>query len=232
MPAGRAGVMSKPAASAAWSPASLSGLTVWIDASSAASFTYSSGVVVSQWNDLSGNGHHFTQSSGSSQPSRSGTQNGLATVVFDGADDYMDTASFTLAQPHTILMAAKFQNSSSFTNLAGQGDEYQPIYGATFLASYAGAGYTIQGGGTFTSGAHVVTQTVNGASSLSWVDGASAGSGDPGSNGITTGLRLSERALRNYFRDELYELIVCSGVMSSGDRATAEAYLKAKWGTP
>ena len=46
---------------AVWTPASLGGtLGLWLDASDAASIT-SSGGLVSQWSDKSGNGRHATQ---------------------------------------------------------------------------------------------------------------------------------------------------------------------------
>ena len=75
--------------SALWTPASLTNLLGWWDASDATTFTYSSGVVVSQWNDKSGNNRHFAQSTVASQPSRNATLNALAGVTFDGTADYM-----------------------------------------------------------------------------------------------------------------------------------------------
>lgn len=74
-----------------------SGYSLWLDASDATTFTYSSGTVVSQWTDKSTNGYQFTNSSTSAQPSRSGTQNSLSTVVFDGSNDtlYESTKSKT-----------------------------------------------------------------------------------------------------------------------------------------
>ena len=65
------------------------GPLAWWDASDASTFTFSSGSVVSQWNDKSGNGNHLTQGTVANQPGRTGTQNGLSTVVFDGSNDLM-----------------------------------------------------------------------------------------------------------------------------------------------
>lgn len=77
------------AAAAPFTPTSIAGLRGWWDASDAATFTFSSGAIVSQWNDKSGNSNHLTQGTVGFQPSRSGTQNGLSTVIFDGVDDRM-----------------------------------------------------------------------------------------------------------------------------------------------
>jgi len=39
----------------------VSGYTLWLDAADASVFTYSSGTIVSQWTDKSGNNYNFTQ---------------------------------------------------------------------------------------------------------------------------------------------------------------------------
>ena len=87
MPAGRAGVMSKPAASGSFAPTDISGLRLWLDASDASTFTYSSGVIVSRWADKSGNANHANQSTGSLQPSRTGTINSCLLYTSDAADE-------------------------------------------------------------------------------------------------------------------------------------------------
>ena len=71
----------------------VSGAFLWLDASNPSSFTYSSGSVVSQWKDLSGNEHKFTTASVSNQPNRNGTQNSKSTVVFDGTNDYLKSTT-------------------------------------------------------------------------------------------------------------------------------------------
>lgn len=83
-----------------WSPARLPGIVGWWDASNAASITASgSPARVSQWNDLSGNGHDLTQGTGASQPT-SGveSQNGKNAVGFT-ADGY--TMDVTGSIPET-----------------------------------------------------------------------------------------------------------------------------------
>lgn len=67
-----------------WSPLEIPGLIGWWDASDADSFTFSSGTTVSQWNDLSGAGLHFTQSEDVRRPTRNSTVNGLGAILFDG----------------------------------------------------------------------------------------------------------------------------------------------------
>lgn len=59
------------------SPLSVSGCTLWLDGNDASTLTYSSGTVVSQWNDKSGNGYNATQSTVSQQPVYDTTLKGL-----------------------------------------------------------------------------------------------------------------------------------------------------------
>jgi hypothetical protein len=68
----------------AWTPASIAGLKVWLDTTDAANVTVATGA--SQITDLSGNGNHATQASGSKQPSYTSNQY----VTFDGVDDWME----------------------------------------------------------------------------------------------------------------------------------------------
>jgi hypothetical protein len=59
---------------------------LWLDAADTATITESSGAV-SQWDDKSGNGRHFTQATGANQPATgTNTRNGLNVISFDGND--------------------------------------------------------------------------------------------------------------------------------------------------
>lgn len=85
-----------------WSPTEFSPMRfsphLWLDAGDASTFTYSSGTAITQWNDKSGNGFNVSIGVGTAQPSRSGTRNGIPTVVFDGGDflNYSGTTNFNV----------------------------------------------------------------------------------------------------------------------------------------
>lgn len=111
-----------------FSPASVAGLQAWYDASDASTlFNATSGGSlvaadgsVARWEDKSGNGRHLTQSTSGSRPLRkTGVQNGLATLRFDGSDDFLSvpssTAAFTFLHDgdHTIFMVFKVNVPSS-----------------------------------------------------------------------------------------------------------------------
>jgi len=71
---------------AAWTPASSSGLKVWLKANDAATIT-ESGNAVSQWTDKSSNAYAFTQGTAGAKPTtNTTTQNGKNVLAFDGGD--------------------------------------------------------------------------------------------------------------------------------------------------
>ena len=93
------------AALSTWTPVTgIAGLQAWYDASDASTlFDATSGGSlaaadggVARWQDKSGNGRHFTQSTSGSRPLRkTGVRNGLATLRFDGSDDFLAVPSST-----------------------------------------------------------------------------------------------------------------------------------------
>jgi hypothetical protein len=72
-----------------WTPEYISTIA-WYDASDSDTITESSGSV-SQWDDKSGNGHHLTQGSGSSQPSTgTRTVNTINVIDFNGSSQFIN----------------------------------------------------------------------------------------------------------------------------------------------
>jgi hypothetical protein len=82
----------------------ITGLQLWLDASDASTlFDATSGGSlvaadggVARWEDKSGNARHFTQSTSGNRPLRkTGIQNSLAVLRFDGSNDFMSVPSST-----------------------------------------------------------------------------------------------------------------------------------------
>ena len=88
-----------------WSPVTgIAGLQAWYDASDASTLydaTSGGSLVaadggVARWEDRSGNGRHFTQSTSGSRPLRkTAIQGGKAVLRFDGSNDFMSVANST-----------------------------------------------------------------------------------------------------------------------------------------
>lgn len=217
----------------AWTPASLTGLATWYDASNAASITSSAGRV-SQWNDLSGNGKHLTQTTAGNKPlTGSTTLNSLNTISFDSLVRFMSVA-LTQTQPLTVYAVL------SPTAYGGSGSPRWVDAGAAgnrILVYSLGPGtWNINAGSqvsTTASSSLVPQQQVvifNGASSQFWLAGTQyGGSLNPGTAGIPTTFALGDPTPNNTLIGGYAEFAVQSGVGSAGDRTAWNTYCS-KWG--
>lgn len=106
---------------AEFSPLDIPNLLAWYDATDAGSII-SSGGLVSQWSDKSGNANHITQGTGSDQPT-TGVEliNGLNAIGFDGTDDFLDIVSITVTPDLTIAfvfnVVSVSQNAESILSM-------------------------------------------------------------------------------------------------------------------
>lgn len=76
-----------------FTPTSITGCKLWLDASDTSTISLS-GSAVTQWNDKSGNGYNFTQSTSTNRPSSgTRTQNSLNVIDFDGTNDSLSTSA-------------------------------------------------------------------------------------------------------------------------------------------
>jgi hypothetical protein len=95
------------AMNAAFSPADVSGLVLWVDGGLSAKT--SSGGFVSQWNDLSGNNRHLTNAVGdTTRPNDNAgrTINGILAIDFDGNDCLATSGVGTLSTSfHAFIVA-------------------------------------------------------------------------------------------------------------------------------
>jgi hypothetical protein len=119
------GSWSAPATGASglpWTPASLTGLGLWLDAADAATFTLSDGASVAQWRDKSPAARHAGQTTAASRPMlTAGLVGGLPSVVFDGGDDFLAYDGSFLANTDYTIAAVVARSSVRATNyyLAG-----------------------------------------------------------------------------------------------------------------
>jgi hypothetical protein len=83
--------------SGGFSPRSIAGLQLWMDATRISSLTFN-GSSVSQANDLSGNGRHFTQGTGANQPTyASAGMNGRPALQFTSSVTNLMNSTATIA---------------------------------------------------------------------------------------------------------------------------------------
>jgi hypothetical protein len=229
----------------------VAGASLWLDATDGSSFTYSSGTVVSQWNDISGNGYHFTQGTLIRQPNRNGTQNSLPAVTFGG--DFLANASLNWGASNSTLFIVGREDKAlgtGFQNVftTGTGATGQWSYGivqdavdlekiAIFDIGQSAAPFN----STMTSGnADVLAFTSAGISGSTIIanlfKNGTADSTNPKTQINTTSaagalLGADASATESYF-GTICEIILYPSQLGTSDRNLVEAYLKAKWGTP
>lgn len=223
-----------------WTPAALPGLALWLDSSDASTFTFSSGSLVSQWNDKSGFGRHFTQATVANQPSRTGTKNGLPTVSFlSSRPDVMKGTVFgpsltalaicgvaapTSSSTSRFYMILGTDTSLGISHSTSVGLSYGGVIGGVdwLATSLAGdtSGYSVglvrRSGGTNTVRRNAVDLTVTNGGALTPL--------------ATSGFMwLGGDGLANVSVD-VGEIIVTSGSSITGPDLTAlESYANAKW---
>ena len=217
---------------APWTPRNVYGLQGWYDASDASSFTYSSGTLVSQWNDKSGNARHLTQSTVSLQPDRSTTRNGLATVQSDGTDDYLATSAFTMTQPITVVMALFWRPYfllGPFRSVDGNlsvMDRGGPSVAAKANATDTWVETGVTAGPSVTGQVQVWTFVFSGVTSTAYKNSMPGFTFSPGTTGTTTGVRLGSPSLWG----EHAEVCIYNRMLTTTERERVEAYLMNKWG--
>lgn len=93
-------------------PTSISGCVLWLDANDAATFTFSSGSLVSQWDDKSGTGNHVGQSTDSLRPTLTATVLNNLPVVEFGASDALQGQVTWNPSTHTVDFFAVARRNS------------------------------------------------------------------------------------------------------------------------
>ena len=246
------GVIGAPTAAAGLP---VSGAALWLDADDASTFTYSSGSLVSQWNDKSGNGRNFTQATTSAQPLRqSSIQGGKAALNMNtsGTVRWIANSSYDFSNAaFTVFVVCDF-NASNFP--AAIGRNLGSVAGGPALAMGADSGSSffaisrIQQATSSSnlaptgSNADVVAYKSSGISSgnisVDIYKNGTAASGAVTLSSLAAGdktiLAASRDGVADYFNPDGYicEVIIYPSQLSNGDRNLVEAYLKTKWGTP
>lgn len=217
-------------------PTTIAGLQFWLDASDAASFTFASGSIVSQWNDKSGNSRHVSQGTGTLQPTRDTTQNSLSAVRFDGADRLTGSNVSTTTAHTTFIVFSDTGGQFNSGNLGqyGQG-RYDRANNTTGDLGYTRLGVANEtfgsASGVVGAGCNTWTWTHTSGNSTLYKNGTSVYSGSSGGDNLSAAaLHIGDSGVVP-FRGFICEWLHYSATLGSTDRAAVEAYLRTKWGT-
>ena len=213
------------------------GYVVWLDAAYVPSVTLVEGRV-SQWNDLSGNGNHFTQATAILQPTYGRQIGGVAAVGFNGGDQYLDSSltssdntvsRFIVARCFRVNVQQYLLGSNGGTGgiglrLAADADMETTTDGVTTQFSPTTLDITADQ-------AFVFGQIIGGATNIvhhrnSGSDSSAAAISPTAGRGTRLG---ASSALTQYLYGDVGELLVYDSALSSGNALEVMNYLQNKW---
>ena len=228
-----------------FTPLSISGCKLWLDADDATTITESTGAI-DQWDDKSGEGNHLTSLTTKRPTYVASSMNGKAVVLFDGVDDYMQRTTFVggaLAQPNMIFIVIKesaegraISGDYVYDGGAATGRHLFVLRTATqkdYQVGHAAAA-VLASGLTFSED-HQFTILHNGSSSEIWKDSTNlSASGDGGTanlDGFTLGdhYTLTDPSSTGNLGGEIAEVLIYNSSLSTADRGAVESYLQSKW---
>ena len=223
----------------AFTPASLSGLFGWCDASNSGSITKDGSNKVSQINDLSGANKHFSQATGGEQPTwLSADQNGKDTLQFNGsnlANAYGSTIStFTFWAALKPTTQATFDALVSSPTATTGGITLENGPGTLLNCWIENVGAVAAGSsGTYPNNtAQTVFLTYTSGDLQIFVNNSQTGTSSTASRFLNTPITIGDddRGAFGSFRGKFFEWGFNTVVISSGERASLQSYLGAKWG--
>jgi hypothetical protein len=229
-------------------PEMLSSVAAWWDASHAASFTYSSGTSVSAWQSRIGS-YTLAQANAGSQPTRSGTVNGRATVVFNGSNS-LSVSGFDLTAGNLNLSVwAVFsctsggdqvvaEHSVNFNSAEGAFLLYRTSGNSAYLGKRSNGFAYFQSAGTLTTTPKALVGYLGNLQSPYTMTGrlnaSTAGTlGTTASllSNINSTLYVGARAGSSlYLNGQVCELGITTAVLTNDQVGQLETYLSRKWG--
>lgn len=218
---------------AVFSPSSIAGLVLWLDAADASTITVDGSNNVSEWRDKSGNARHAAQSTALNRPSYTsgGQVNGINAPTFNGTSHHLLTPSVTQAQPTTVFVALRPTSNTLYRGVFDGTTARNAIYGLNgTLNIFAGTELVGTTALTLNSAAQL-TAVFNGSSSSLRVNRSAQSSGNSGANSLSGNIYIG-RSSNTYWEGQIAEVVAYSAVLSASDRDAVETYLASKWGTP
>jgi len=221
--------MQQGGGAAAFSPASIPGLQLWLDASQIVGLN--DGDVVTTWQDLSGNGNDVTQTTGSRQPTyQTNEVNGKPCVRFDGVDDFLRCTTFSQAQPLTVLVVSKLTGST------GQKRMFDGNTSRFLIGLQLGANLIFYAGGEINYADappwpwRYYTGIFHGSSSSQYRNGTLLGNGNPGTWSLDDLMVGAGVFGFEPWEGDIAELIIYDSSLSAGNLALLHSYIASKYG--
>ena len=225
-----------PPTGGGWTPAALTNLAGWWDASDLATITAVGGKV-SQWSDKSPAANHLTQPTAASQPAT-----GTRTIGGHNALEFQQTPMAAAGLLHVgdqsfLAVVLADPGAKAIIGSDGTGDGYEWRRDDSGVMQLLREGVAVLGSSTtvLDSAAHAVAVTHPKTAPIAfYLDGAPDGTGGTydGSWAATWLLRVGGYAggSGEPWRGLIAELVAVDGVVSATDLANWNAYCHTKWG--
>jgi Fibronectin type III domain len=209
----------------------------WWDASDASTFSYSSGVSVTQWRDKTSAGRHLFPLVPALEPDRNTTINGRSALTFDGSSWLLISESpvdYPPAEPTTVFIVASstiYARPPDFSGIilvGGSGIGRVPADQGSFLTYAAGisADYTIDGN------VHIYAAVFDRANSQQRLDSVQIGTKNTGPGALAQ-FRIGTGGFAGHnLIGKVAEACVYTRTLNSTEISEIESYLTAKWFGP
>lgn len=232
-----------------WTPAQWAGttkLTAWYDTVSSP-ITAASGAVA-QWNDLSGNANHLTQSTAGQKPTLDpvgwkAPQANLPAITFDGAaspnnDNFTLTSALTYSGGTGMSVHAAVQqdgNAQFRTITSGSSGAPELRLSNTQVVEIIRSNVANIQSGTITlpTGWNIVGMDVATSLSRVWANGQSESQSatDPAFTNTLSRIGLQVSLTTAFFTGGIGEMIFSNVILNTRDANLVTGYLAWKWGT-
>lgn len=235
---------------AAFSPRSVTGLNLWLDADDASTITKDVSDNLSIWGDKSGIGNDVDQGVGANQPVWTDAQlNNMPSIVFDGATSFLVADIFATIlngadKPITIFIVGRTgslvarQMAIGVENVSGApyfSYEYNASGGRSCVnRDDASLQKSVVSSSTFDTGWGVDVLVNTGTAGELFRDGVSVSASTDLDVQTKT---LSEGSIGRwgsrdqfYFNGEIAEMVVYNRAVTAPERVLIETYLNNKWG--
>jgi hypothetical protein len=227
-----------------FSPRSISGLALWLDAADSATITTATGVSV--WADKSGNGRNATQTTGGKQPIRTNTINGKSVITFQGTDDTMSIANVAdfNATSQTVIVVARqttaanhglfYKASATVTN--GVIMRYRTGSTIWLYQKNDNTAEVLSNNSNTNTNTNVYTAVLQPSAQAGFVNGSAPTNGFATNTVATayddTGVIWigSRRDISEYLVGDVCEILHWPRALSTAERLRVERYLGGKWG--
>jgi len=243
----------------AFSPPDISGLQLWLDATtglfdatSGGSAVTTDGSAVARWEDQSGNARHFTQGTSNNRPVlKTSIQNSKNVVRFDGSNDNMTGSNdLQFAPPVSMFCVVSKRGGTAYQTIYGNGILAGGVIGygiwisdtsdnsGAFSSQYRNAGSantnyymaTLPSTNTFFIGSCLIDSSTN----KIFFNGSSEDSISHAITGtpnqtVAIGMRYDGGAVNWALNGDLAELLVYNSALSTTNRESVRDYLNTKW---